>query len=193
MTSTAQGATEAPAASPAPSAVLDARRRTWPEALTGALSLVLIASLALPWYRVSSGCRGAAAFTCARFTPVQVSGPAGHPFLLVTGLVTVIIVILVAARLAAGQPFLGWPSDRYLLAAACLNLLIVALAFALSAGYTAPQTPFAPLPPPPTFDVGLHYGAYVSLVVAALAVIAAVLNVAMTPASDDPAGGLPGE
>lgn len=133
MTSSLPGVTEASAASCVPSAAFDARRWTWQEALTGALSLALAASPALPWHHIAfAGCPPARGFVCLASVTGTVSGVTGHAFL--------------AGYILAPNPH---------------------------------HLPVEPLPPP-LLTVALRWGAFAALFVAAVAVIAAVLNLADT-------------
>lgn len=162
----------------------DARRWTRYEVITAALSLGLLAVLPRPWYgvRLVMGCNMARppGSRCHLTNVGSVRGTAGHGYLWLTVLALLIIVTILVLRGLSRMPFLVWPTDRQLLAAAaCANLVIVFTAFGMKArspvSVRGPEH-FIAASSPPAISVTWESGAWLALLLAAAAAAAAILN-----------------
>jgi len=170
--------------SASPRFAFDARRWTRYEAVTLALSLLLLFFLSAPWYDVRfANCPLPGEFAHehpCRITDISsVGGTAAHAYLWVTVLPVLIIAAILALRAGfARVSFLTWPTDRQLLAgAACANLIVVLTAFLTKSGIASvrPQR----IPAFSQLSIIWESGAYIALAIAAAAAAAAVLNTVM--------------
>jgi hypothetical protein len=161
----------------------DARRWTRYEAITLALSLLLLFFLSGPWYDVRlADCPPKGLFAhrhpCRITDITSFGGTAAHAYLWITILPVLIIMAVLVLRAGFGRvAFLIWPTDRQLLAgAACVNLVVVLSAFLTKSGIVSAH------PHRVTYTFSLHlsiiwkWGAYIALAIAAAAAAAAVLS-----------------
>jgi len=124
-----------------PRFAFDARRWTRYEAITVALSLLLLFFLSGPWYDVRlARCPLPGLYAhphpCQIRDLTSVGGTGGHAYLWVTVLPFLIIVAILVLRAGfARVSFLIWPTDRQLVAgAACASLIVVLTAFLTKSG-----------------------------------------------------------
>jgi len=173
-----------------PRFALDARRWTRYEAITLALSLLLLFFLSGPWYDVRfAECPPPGLYAHPQLHPCRITditsvgGTAAHAYVWVTVLPSLIIVAVLVLRAGFGRvSFLAWPTDRQLLAgAACASLVVVLTAFLTRSGIVSVRPHrFPPWYAISQLSIIWESGADIALALAAAAAAAAVLNAVMT-------------
>jgi hypothetical protein len=184
MTSQQAVSAESTELAPSPRFAFDARRWALYEAITLALSLLLLFFLSGVWYDVRfADCPPPGLFAHGRPCQItditSVGGTGGHAYLWVTVLPFLIIVAILVLRAGfARVSFLIWPTDRQLLAgAACANLIVVLTGFLTKSGIVSVRPHRSPWLS--QLSIIWEAGAYIALAIAAAAAAAAVLNAVM--------------